>query len=1520
MKLHLSGLLVLLCLSTFPAADISAQERQTQLRGPKDATNQYSGAVYGPIDEQDTLWRIAQRYRQDSSLSMYQVMQAIYELNPDAFEQQNRNLLVEGATLRLPSRRYTARIDVEEARTNAEADDKQYAELLKQPASASNNIKPPEPLVKKSDLSDTRTAIEQQISRLDEQQIQQFDELRQQFAASLNNVQQMLDENRKLYERVEQVNTDLMSLRQQVEGDVQSQMDEQLALQRELLAMVKEDQAARQAEQQSSIISTLTQPVSLIIGSGILTLLLAGGLAAWFLRKRDHEAPEMPPQSEVEAAPPTVTEDIASSISTDIEDDTPELSDDELFNDDELLDDVLSSELEDTLDAELDNFSDDMLVPDENEQIFEDGDSELGQGDLDSLFDDEDMDTVELTEEVDDIDSAGQNDVISEEPEEVPEKKPSEQPVSEDDFTVNTDDAALANELDTDDNSLPPITAASVGNDEQPEISIDELLEAEQAKGEKSFVTDNDTVDDAMLGKLDDEINQQNAELDRLADGILEEIDQLEQMGGLPTAEDIEREELENSGPSPQGIQDLDAFADDLDDIELDDVDNAENFADPLSDELIAQLQAENDFEEDELLEPQPAAGFDDPLSDELLAELNAEQDDSEEQLDALSEELLAELDTDHAAGDPSDIEASPGEQAGQDEELTDDLLAELEAGISAGEEQPSAGVGSSPSESVSTEADVADDDIDALLDSVTEDDAESDSESEPEQAPESAPESASESDISEADVATDDIDALLDSVAEDNAESDSESNTESAPESAPESASESDRADADVATDDIDALLDSVAEDNAESDSESAPESAPESASESFSSEADVAADDIDALLDSVAEDNAESDSESDTESAPESASESDSSDTDVAADDIDALLDSVAEDNAESDSESASESAPESASESDSDDADVADDDIDALLDSVAEDDAEPDSESEPEPAPESASKSDSSDTDAADDDIDALLASVAEDNAESDSESAPAEVNTDDEASASADESAGPVMADAEIEALLDSLESDEAQPDLEHADSESQQSGEIPEVSPFESTADDTTAQDKVSEEGATDAETSQSEPVSEQPAGPAMADAEIEALLDSLGGDEAESDSAADTMSDSDTVPAATEESAAEHELEQTARSGDEFTHEDEQTPEEGITERETPEAETAGQFTDEDMSDEDIDALFDSMMEDPSPQSTAAPNQDLASEDAAENLLSEIEQPEESEDHFAGEPSLEFEDEASDAAPADLATAAESTPASEPRSDVQVDPLDSALAEFDQQMMEDIPSFTDGAPQAESEFDDSILGDFDDAPEFKLEQEEEGVIPSVKPAQGDINELADVPGLDDWLSGTKGTDKDIFDELESSDFDALLDDMGGESSEPTTDASPSNLPDETERRFKEQNPDLDLSALLNEPDDLTPSKNEETDYLTVESLLDESLQDEGNQFEEMPLDLDVSLSDYSGISDDADIIDIDKDAGQNANLDLARVYLEMDDMPTARELLEDVIKNGSEEQQKEASDLLATLV
>ena len=62
-----------------------------------------AGSEYGPVRSGQTLWGIARDWSRDSGMNINQVMLAIQRENPDAFLQDNINLLKRGAILRMPS-------------------------------------------------------------------------------------------------------------------------------------------------------------------------------------------------------------------------------------------------------------------------------------------------------------------------------------------------------------------------------------------------------------------------------------------------------------------------------------------------------------------------------------------------------------------------------------------------------------------------------------------------------------------------------------------------------------------------------------------------------------------------------------------------------------------------------------------------------------------------------------------------------------------------------------------------------------------------------------------------------------------------------------------------------------------------------------------------------------------------------------------------------------------------------------------------------------------------------------------------------------------------------------------------------------------------------------------------------------------------------------------------------------------------------------------------------------------------
>jgi pilus assembly protein FimV len=75
-----------------------------------------AGETYGPVRRGDTLWRVASNYIGQSGMDMNQVMLAIQRKNPEAFVNDNINLLMRGATLEMPSAEDVSEISRDRAR------------------------------------------------------------------------------------------------------------------------------------------------------------------------------------------------------------------------------------------------------------------------------------------------------------------------------------------------------------------------------------------------------------------------------------------------------------------------------------------------------------------------------------------------------------------------------------------------------------------------------------------------------------------------------------------------------------------------------------------------------------------------------------------------------------------------------------------------------------------------------------------------------------------------------------------------------------------------------------------------------------------------------------------------------------------------------------------------------------------------------------------------------------------------------------------------------------------------------------------------------------------------------------------------------------------------------------------------------------------------------------------------------------------------------------------------------------
>lgn len=80
---------------------------------------------YGPTTSKDTFWSIAQKVRPDASVSVYQVMAALYDANPHAFNSASYNSLERGMILLIPSKEVMLSIPNRMAIARAEQSDRQ---------------------------------------------------------------------------------------------------------------------------------------------------------------------------------------------------------------------------------------------------------------------------------------------------------------------------------------------------------------------------------------------------------------------------------------------------------------------------------------------------------------------------------------------------------------------------------------------------------------------------------------------------------------------------------------------------------------------------------------------------------------------------------------------------------------------------------------------------------------------------------------------------------------------------------------------------------------------------------------------------------------------------------------------------------------------------------------------------------------------------------------------------------------------------------------------------------------------------------------------------------------------------------------------------------------------------------------------------------------------------------------------------------------------------------------------------
>ncbi|MFT6949567.1 MAG: pilus assembly protein FimV [Paraglaciecola sp.] len=555
--MNLRKLVILLIASlsfNLTAGAFAADFQQVLIKGPKDVDNQYSGVTYGPIKASDTLWAIATKYQTNSNASIYQVMQAIFELNPASFEQNNINLLVKGTILRLPSQRYISWVNEKKGRDNVAVDEQILQSDAQGQTLVRKDARSQDKLASKTDLDETKAILEQKMGAIDEEQNRQFQAIRQQFSESIVGVQSILTENQKMFERLDSVNKDLASMRSQEVLKEQQMIQMGQSIEELLNKSRREEQTALLAKQ-SSIFAWLSKPSILIIGSILPSLLLLGGLAYWLIKRKSKNEMDLDllanKDEPVDTHVATEMDDLSDALSE-------ELDEQPLFDNDITQADVLGEELQASLndtEDEFDDLGDDMLVPDIDGAVenldwdFEEGSDVIDQDDLDNLFEEEDDLLSQIDDGMDNVDLFNGEEMPSEADNAKVKEKPSSAVDNSTEELTPTDSLAEPAEPSQE---VEGIIVKVEDQEDKIEVSIDELLvQPGPELPDGTDILSTKFIDEEILQQLDKQINSQSEELDNIISTLIDELEQVESMQDM-----LPDEESESfSGETQDGLQ-----------------------------------------------------------------------------------------------------------------------------------------------------------------------------------------------------------------------------------------------------------------------------------------------------------------------------------------------------------------------------------------------------------------------------------------------------------------------------------------------------------------------------------------------------------------------------------------------------------------------------------------------------------------------------------------------------------------------------------------------------------------------------------------------------------------------------------------------------------------------------------------------------------------------------------------------------------------------------------------------------
>ena len=610
---------------------ISAEDGGIRIRGPK-STDAFPYDRYGPITGKDTLWNIALKVRPDPRLSVYQVMQALFENNPDSFKDSNLNHMVNGQYLKIPSIEIMRAISTENAQLKSRNDDKAWQEKVVKVV-AKKVPAPEEASVNKKDLDAAKSEINVQLKAIDSTQQQRLATIQNDVLDSIDGLQSLLKENEALRQRLGSFNDQLDVMQSEVAKgkEIKVQMDDMIALQQALLAKAEAREQALLLEKQKADLEddNFMSSTWFVVLMATLPAILVLSFIAMLLRRRSSKEGEVnvapikkdkvaepEPKVAADAEPESLDNELSldDDLSLDSElslDDELSIDlsegDDDLFSDDldslddELLDDEviqLDDDLDDLDDLEDISLDDDLETLALDEDIVEsealDG-GQLDQSDLDSLFaglEDEPSDDDDVIETLD-SGVIGQNDLDSL----LDEGSGSESTASDDAEVLNNpeDIDALLDAAGDDALEEPDELAADESSEVSDPDDIDALLDATSEEIDTPTVESNTAEDnadvsdpddiDALLDSVNDNADVSDPDdIDALLDAVNDNAD-VSDPDDIDALLDSINDEADNAEVKDSAEDNVDVSDPDDIDALLDSINDTPNIADAISDD-----------------------------------------------------------------------------------------------------------------------------------------------------------------------------------------------------------------------------------------------------------------------------------------------------------------------------------------------------------------------------------------------------------------------------------------------------------------------------------------------------------------------------------------------------------------------------------------------------------------------------------------------------------------------------------------------------------------------------------------------------------------------------------------------------------------------------------------------------------------------------------------------------------------------------------------------------------------------